>query len=413
MKSGATLTLKQIFVGLDKSTLDTLRLVARRQTYPAQTILCRQGDIGDTFYIIVDGQVAVSQQLDDGEERLLAVLGPNQSFGEMALIDDTPRMATCTTIKTAIVLEITEAVFDRLVESNPVVAYTVMRRILATTRENDRRAIADLQTKNEALAQAYAALQAAQAELVEKERLERELELAAAVQRQLLPGELPKLVDYEFAAFLEPARHVGGDFYDVIPLDETHVGLLIADVADKGFHAALFMAVTRTLFFQEGKRSLSPSQVALAVHRGMLAVAAAADVFVTAFYGVLHRPDGRLIYVRAGHDRPLLYRAGQGVAMLAGDGRFLGMIPDLSLTEHTIQLLPGDRLLLYSDGVTDAVNRPGAQYGSQRLAAALAGGGHLAAPDLVAHIAADVADFRQGTALFDDLTLLAVAVKEA
>ncbi len=412
MKSGATFTLKQTFVGLDKSTLDTLRMVARRQTYPAQAILCRQGDIGDTFYIVVAGQVAVSQQLEDGEERLLAVIGPNQSFGEMALIDDTPRMATCTTIRTTTVLEITEAVFDRLVETNPVVAYTMTQRILATTRENDRRAITDLQVKNEALAQAYAALQAAQAELVEKERLERELELAAAVQRQLLPGKLPQLPGYGFAAFLEPARQVGGDFYDVIPLDEAHVGLLIADVADKGFHAALFMAVTRTLFFQEGKRSLSPSQVALAVHRGMLGVAAAADVFVTAFYGVLHRPSGRLTYVRAGHDRPLLYRAAQGAVTLTGDGRFLGMLPDLSLTEHTIQLQSGDRLLLYSDGVTDAANRLGLQYSSQRLAAALVSGGHLAAPDLVAHIAADVDDFCQGTASFDDLTLLVVEVKE-
>ncbi len=408
MKSGATLILKRTFVGLDKRALDTLRTVAERQIYPARAVLCRQGEVGDAFFIIVDGRVGVTQRLEDGEERLLAVLGPDQSFGEMALIDDSPRMATCTTLIPTTVLTITESVFDRLVETNPVVAYTMMQRILTTARENDGRAIADLQAKNEALKQAYDVLQAAQADLVEKERLERELELAAVVQRNLLPGALPVFSDYAFAAFLEPARQVGGDFYDVFQLDEAHVGLLIADVADKGFHAALFMAVTRTLFLQEGKRSLSPAQTALEVHKGMLAVAKAADVFVTAFYGVLHRPSGRLTYVRAGHERPLLYRPGKGVDVLAGDGRFLGMLPELTLTEHTITLLPGDRLLLYSDGVTDAVNLADDQYGATRLTKAMATGGHLPASGLVAHITSDVTDFCRGAAPFDDLTLLVV-----
>ncbi|MCP4423547.1 MAG: SpoIIE family protein phosphatase [Chloroflexi bacterium] len=412
MKTGATLILERTFVGLDKSALDTLRMVAKRETYPAHTALFRQGEVGDTFYIIVEGRIAVTQRLEDGEERLLAILGPDHSFGEMALIDDTPRMAKCTTLEPTTVLEITEAVFDELVEKNPVVAYTMMRRILTTARENDSRAIADLERKNDALEKAIVALQAAQAELVVKERMEREMELAATVQRSLLPDTLPQFPDYAFAAHLEPARQVGGDFYDVIPLDDAHVGLLIADVADKGFHSALFMAVTRTLFLQEGKRSLSPAQAALAVHRGMLAVASSADVFVTAFYGVLHRPSGRLTYVRAGHDRPLLFRLGQGVGNLTGDGRFLGMWPELTLAEHTVQLQPGDRLLLYSDGVTDAVNMAGGRYGRQRLAETIKSGGHLSAPDLVAHIADAVADFSQGAPSFDDLTLLVVEARD-
>ncbi|MCB0058729.1 MAG: SpoIIE family protein phosphatase, partial [Caldilineaceae bacterium] len=118
---------------------------------------------------------------------------------------------------------------------------------------------------------------------------------------------------------------VGGDFYDVAPLDDAHVGIVLADVADKGFHAALFMAVSRTLFLQEGKHSLSPSAVALAVHRGMMEVSATDDMFVTAFYGVLHRPSGRLTYVRAAQERPLLFRPGVGVQALPADGRFLAV----------------------------------------------------------------------------------------
>jgi sigma-B regulation protein RsbU (phosphoserine phosphatase) len=330
----------------------------------------------------------------------------------MSLLDDTPRLANCITITEATILEVTEELFERLVEESPAVAYAVMLRILETARGIDKDAIKELKTKNEALEEAYAELSAAQEELVEKERLERELEVAADVQRSLLPGELPEYPGYAFAAYLRPARLVGGDFYDVMHLDDEHVGLLMADVADKGFHAALFMAMTRALFSQEGRHTLSPSHAALGVHQGMIDVASDNDMFVTAFYSVLHRPSRRLTYVRAGHDRPLLYRPGTAVQPLAGKGRFLGMLEELELEEYTIQLLPGDRLLLYSDGVPDSINSHGEHYGNQRLAQALEAAGGFSARGIVEHIAAEVADWCRDAPPFDDLTLLVAEVFE-
>lgn len=410
-KTGATTIIKTTFAGVDEETLNVLRHVAERKSYPARMVLCQQGEIEHTFYIVVDGRVSVVQRVDKGEERLLGILGKNAIFGEMSLIDNSPRMATVMTLTPTTVLEITEKVFDELVVNSPAVAYAVVQRILANTRQLDQKSIEALKSKNTALEQAYTALQAAQAEIVEKERLERELELAAAVQRNLLPGDLPQFSDYGFAAYLQPARRVGGDFYDVMALDDEHVGILIADVADKGFHAALFMAVSRTLFHQESQYSLSPASVAQAVHRGMLGVAKSGDAFVTAFYGVLHRPSGRLTYVRAGHDRPLLYQPGRDVSMLMGNGRFLGMWPELSLEEYTIQLAPDSRLVLYSDGVTDAVNQQGERYGVARLQQLLQNQGQLSANALKDAIAADVAAFCQNAAAFDDLTLLVVAAQ--
>jgi sigma-B regulation protein RsbU (phosphoserine phosphatase) len=329
----------------------------------------------------------------------------------MGLIDDSPRMANCITVAPTTVLEVTEEMFDTFLEQSPSLAYAVLQRILTTARKLDQLALRDLQQKNEELARAYADLQAAQARIVEQERLEHEMELAATVQRSLLPARLPQYSDYGFAAYLQPARQVGGDFYDVIELDGEHVGLLMADVADKGVHASLFMAVTRTLFLQEGKRSLSPAQVALAVHQGILDVASSADVFVTAFYGVLHRPSGRLTYVRAAQERPLLFRPGRPVEILKGDGRFLGMLPQLELEEFTIYLQPDDRLVLFSDGVTDAVNLNDERYGHERLAAVLVEGGRLEAAALVRHIAGDVAQWSQAAPAFDDLTLVVVEAK--
>lgn len=407
MSIGTASIISHAFGALEPQTLEALHAVAVRCTYPPQTTLCHQGEIEHTFYVVVSGNVIVTQTLEDGQERILNVIGTRGYFGEMGLIDDAPRMANCITLTPTTVLEVTEENFDNFMQQSPVLAYAVLRNILATTRNIDQQAIAELKIKTEALQKAYADLQRAQARLVEKERLVHELELAADVQRSLLPDELPQFPDYAFAAYLQPARQVGGDFYDVVALDAEHVGILIADVADKGFHAALFMAVTRTLFLQEGKHSLSPAVVATAVHHGMMETSSH-DTFLTAFYGVLHRPTGRLTYVRAAQERPLWVRPGQEIVELPGNGRFLGMLDGLQLDEYEMQLQPGDRLVLFSDGVPDAISPAEEQFGGARLTAVVAAAAHLPATALAAHIAQELACWMQDAPPFDDLTLLVV-----
>ena len=411
MDSGTTAVIRQALAGLDEDTLQLLRQVAKRVEYPPNTTLCHQGEVEHVFYVVVKGNVAVVRVLDSGEERILNMVGKNGYFGEMGLIDDSPRAANCVTLTPTTVLEVTEEAFDSFVKNSPPLANLLLQRILSNARNLDRMYIEDLQKKNEALEQAYVSLKAAQARLVEQERLERELELAAQVQRNLLRQELPQFPDYNFASYLQPARQVGGDFYDVLEIDDEHVGVLIADVADKGFHAALFMAVTRTLFLREGRHSLSPVAVALAVHEGMLEIANNDEVFLTAFYGVLHRPTGRLAYIRAAHERPFLIRPGQEVVALAGGGRFLGMMPDLSLVEETVDLLPGDRLVMFSDGVPDAVNEADQGYSNQRLAAAITACGQKSAAEIVDYLVRDVAHWQGKAAPFDDLTLLVLEAK--
>jgi len=397
---------------LDEQMLTSLRAIAAPRTYPPNTLLTRQGETEHTFYIIEGGRAAVSRRLEDGTEQLLNVLGPRQTFGEMALLDDSPRLATITTLSETQVLELNAEQFRELLRQDPELALHITRRILYNLRTLDQLAIHDLRTKNTLLQEAYLDLKAAQADLVEKERLEREMELAAEMQRSLLPAVLPRYDDYRFAAYLAPARHVGGDLFGVQPLDDEHVALLIADVADKGMYAALLMAVTRTLFMQEAQRSLSPAEVTLAVHHGLMTVGGgedgySMDAFVTAFYGVLHRPSGCLTYVRAAQDRPLLLRPGQLPLSLPGDGRFLGMLPDLELHEEVVTLQPGDSLLLYSDGVTDAHNEADESYGLERLKRvfqSVAGRG----TETLDQLAREVNTWRGRAAAFDDVTMLLV-----
>ncbi len=398
---------------LDAQMLVSLRAIAACRTYPPGSVLTRQGETEHTFYVIENGRAVVLRRLEDGTEQVLNTLGPRQAFGEMAVLDNSPRLATIRTLTETSVLEITADQFKEMIRHEPELALHITRRILSNLRTLDQLAIQDLRTKNALLQAAYLDLKAAQADLVEKERLERELELAAEMQRSLLPAVLPRYDDYRFAAYLAPARHVGGDLFGVQPLDDEHVALLLADVADKGMYAALLMAVTRTLFMQEAQRSLSPAEVALAVHRGLLTVGGGGedggmDGFVTAFYGVLHRPSGRLTYVRAAQDHPLLLRPGQPPTPLPGDGRFLGMIAELTLREQEIILQPGDTLLLYSDGVTDARNDSDESYGLERLKSALQRVGGRGAQPAIGALAGDISAWRGDAAAFDDVTMLLV-----
>ncbi len=359
------------------------------------------------FYIVEAGQVAITHKLGPTQQRLIAVRNPGEYFGEMALIENKPRSASATTLTEASVLEITEEVFNDFLAKSPGMALSMIRHITANLRTADQAAIKDLAQKNAELAKAYDELKEAQDDIVAKERMERELEIAGDVQRNLLPSAFPTTPGYSYAAENSPARHVGGDFYDVLKVDNEHVGLLLADVSDKGVHAALIMAVTRTLFVAHARRSTSPAEVALAVHNGLLEVAENDDMFVTVFYGVLNLASGRLSYVRAGQDKPLLFRAGGGPPeRLEAEGRFLGMLPGLTLEEREVTVNPGDLLVAYSDGVPDAIDLAGDSYGLERLTALL--DAHRGdSPNAVCKaILNDVFAFRGLAPAFDDITVL-------
>lgn len=400
--------IRAVFTGIDQTSLERLQEYAQRQTYPVGTVLCRQGSREHTFYLVLEGRVAVIRDLDDGQEQLIQICKEREFFGAVELLDDSVRWANAVTLMPTTVLEITESVFDQLLAESSAMSQVMMRHILQRLYEMDRATIADLTRKNEEVEKAYQELQMAQSRLLEQERWQKELEIAASVQRGLLPASLPAFHPYYFAAHLQPARTVGGDFYDVIPLDDDHIGLVLADVADKSIHAAIFMAVVRTLFWVESRHSLSPLQVAEAVHQGLLAVSSTDETFVTAFYAVLECSTGMLRYVVAGHERPLRIYAGtpSTIQPLDGWGRFLGMLPNLPLREQSVVLNPGDRLVIFSDGVPDARNRQEEEYGHERLQSCLQTYGQMPANALLGALVADLSRHCDGKELFDDLTLL-------
>ena len=253
-----------------------------------------------------------------------------------------------------------------------------------------------------------AELEAAQAELVKKERIEHELELARQVQQSVLPRKFPEIKGFEFAALNLPARQVGGDFYDVIRIDDEHFGVVVADVSDKGMPAALYMALSRSLILAEGHRSLSPRQVLENANR-LLMELGEPGMFVTVFYAVVDCRTRMMTYVRAGHDRPVILREG-GLVELGGKGMALGVMvgEPFLLVEEEIRMQAGDRLLLFSDGLVDAQANDGGRYTLERL--------HKFWQQLPLIPVKDVCDltfevlagFQQSAEQSDDMTLLAV-----
>lgn len=395
--------------GARPGVLKRLAEVAVERRFQPGQVIVQEGACGRELYLIVEGLVEVVKGRAAAEMEI-ARRGPGDFFGEMGFVEDSPRFATVRALEPTRALEFSEHDMRAALAGQPLLLYNTLRMLSGRLRQADHRMIADLRRTNQELAQAYRELREAQAALVEKERLERELELARELQQGILPHEFPDLPGVSCAACSRPARQVGGDFYDVILLSGGRVGLVMADVSDKGMSAALYMALTRSLIHAEARHRSSPRQALLSTHRFLLEMSQA-DMFVTVFYGVLDPAQGTLRYARAGHDRPLLFSSGaDGCRFLAAAGMALGIVEKVSLEEVRVDLRPGDLLVLYTDGITDANSPAGEFFGVERLRQAICAAGGLSAQGVCDLVFEHVDRFQGEAVQYDDMALLAVKV---
>ncbi len=242
----------------------------------------------------------------------------------------------------------------------------------------------------------------------ESKRLEYELQLARHIQKSFLPEACPDLPGYQIASVWQTAREVSGDFYDFVKLSDGRLAMTIADVSDKGMAAAMFMALSRTILRTMTIGKPTPRET-IARANDVILADARSDMFVTVFHAVLDPSSGRLTYVNAGHNPPLVYRVKRNkLTTLKEHGIALGVMPNISLDEYKSHLAPGDILLMYTDGVTDAINALEEEFGMDRLSDLLSSCAHLSAEELIAEIKRAVMDFTGDGAQFDDLTMIAV-----
>jgi serine phosphatase RsbU (regulator of sigma subunit)/putative methionine-R-sulfoxide reductase with GAF domain/anti-sigma regulatory factor (Ser/Thr protein kinase) len=247
-----------------------------------------------------------------------------------------------------------------------------------------------------------------QLETVGRERLEHEVELARQIQKTFLPEHLPEISGWDLAATWLMARQVGGDFYDVIELPGGRLGLLIADVSDKGMPAALFMALTRTLIRAVISNAPSPAEVLRRVN-ALIIPDNRESMFVTAVYGVLSIENGEFTYANAGHNPPVwMSGTGKKLVLLHRTGPALGIIDDLPMDQRTIVLGLEDVLLLYTDGLTEAFSPENEIFGEERLQQALKLAETSSARLVLDALEASVNKFMDPLPASDDLTMLAL-----
>ena len=203
-------------------------------------------------------------------------------------------------------------------------------------------------------------------EAQERERIEQELRIARVIQQTLLPKTLPKLSGYDIAAYYQPAREVGGDFYDTFELEDGRLGLVVGDVTDKGIPAALVMATTRTMLRVSAQRLFPPAEVLKRANEELVADIPP-NMFITCLYAILDTESGRLVYANAGHDPPYLRHHGSDVEELRARGVPLGLMPGMEYEEKEITLNRDESVLFYSDGLVEAHDPHHEMFGFPRL----------------------------------------------
>ena len=238
-------------------------------------------------------------------------------------------------------------------------------------------------------------------------RRQSELEIAATVQQQLFPRAMQKLRTIDYAGRCVAARGVGGDYYDFLELGDETLGFVLADVSGKGVPAALLMANLQACFRTQASAGVHrPAKLLEAVHRHFYS-STSSDRFATLFFGSYNDRTRRMRYVNCGHCAPLMLRAGGELARLEPTAAMLGAFEEWTCAEEEVSLNPGDTLLLYSDGVTEAANAAGEEFGEDRLVRTLRETTAQAADDVTGEIVKAVSAFSEAS-LGDDITVVAI-----
>jgi len=257
--------------------------------------------------------------------------------------------------------------------------------------------------------QASAAIETARLhrDAIEKERIERELELAAAIQREILPRSLPEIAGLELAAANFPTRQVGGDYYDFFPLSRGRLGFLVADVSGKGVPAALLVSTVHAAVHLQIDEASTIVELVERIDRHLRRYAATRK-FLTLFFGLIEPDSGTLRYVSAGHNPALLVGDSGQIERLESTGVPVGMLPNASWREEVRTMRAADLLAVYTDGLTEAANESEEEFGLERLERAITKRRDLPVRRLCDETLSRVADFARGMPQYDDQTLLVV-----
>jgi len=401
-----------LFSDLPPEELDRLMAALDVVNLKSGDMLYREGEMADKMYVIVNGKLEVNMASGTEEEMILNVLHEGEYFGEMGLIMPGGRRTAGARARGEVVLlSISRDQFVDLLHRHPELGNAMVSVLSQRLDSTNVATFRDLNEKNRQLQEAYDELKAAQEQLIEKERLERELKVAAEIQLSILPDVLPSHPSFDFGGRILPARQVGGDFYDVFDLGNNKMGVLIGDVADKGVPSAIFMARAHALIIAEADRANTPGEVLRMVNKHITRLEKSTQ-FVTALYGVLDTITRDFSYARAGHEPPLLLETDGSVERLPyKPGMALGLWENIVLDENSFVMPKGSLLVLYTDGMTDCRNPKGEPFGLERIKDTMSGLRAFTAQSGCDALFETLMNYQDGSKQDDDVTLVAVHVK--
>ncbi|HEX9012156.1 MAG TPA: SpoIIE family protein phosphatase, partial [Anaerolineaceae bacterium] len=322
-------------------------------------------DYGDRLFIILDGEVEIIKALNTSKEHILGTVKTGESLGEMSLLDPHGRRSATARCRTEVeLLDISRERFKEIQSRYPDVAMELLRLLINRMLQTELDTIADLQVKNRQLSRALDELREAQKQLIQKARMEYELQTARKIQTGILPEKPPDIPGYQVRAFYQPAREVGGDFYEFIPFADGRMLFLVGDVSGKGVPAALGMTTTHSVIRMAAQRDDSPAEI-LAQSNEALFPDFRSHMYVTCFCALLDPGRGTLTFSNAGHPPPIRIRAGEAEELVAR-GMPLGLMPGSDYASSTVEIEPGETLAFFSDGWFESHAPGGEMLGTPR-----------------------------------------------
>jgi serine phosphatase RsbU (regulator of sigma subunit)/anti-sigma regulatory factor (Ser/Thr protein kinase) len=356
-----------------------------RETHKKGETLFRAGDRADKMYFIACGSLKLPE--------IGKVVKEGDVIGEMGILSPFhARTASAVCEEDLVAYTIDKEDVIRLFKRDPALAFQLVHLCI-------KRFIENLRAETEA-----------------KERIQSELRIARDIQIGMLPRVFPPFPDrteFEIFAMMEPAKEVGGDFYDFFLVDDKHLCVVIGDVSGKGVPAALFMAICKTLLKTEALRGLPPGEILGRVNRTLIPDNETM-MFVTVFLLILNVETGEVSYSNGGHPPPLIVSGSDRLEIMDGPtGTVLGAVDGCPYSTATRTLMPGDGVFLYTDGMSEAMNANQELFSDARLKSCLGEGRGKGPADLIKHMRAAVQAFAGGIPPSDDITMVALAFKGA
>lgn len=375
----------------------------------AGEIICREGDPGTCMYIIASGEVLVSKAGDKGQTVEIARLQVGELVGEMSLFEQAPRSATVRATGPVRMWRLEAVDFTALLDQHPRIARQLLARLSSRLRRETAILAFDFGRMQANLAEHIEQLKLTQ---TARDHAESELRIAGQIQETFLPGPFDPAEcggRIQLQAAMKTARHAGGDLFDYFPLDAGHLFFAIGDVSGKGMPAAMFMSAMVVLLRTAARQWRDPAEILQRVN-DTLAVRNQSCMFVTLFIGILDVRTGEVVFANGGHTSPRRRSIAGSVAPVpTRTNMVVGALECKTFARETLTLQPGETLILYTDGITEAFNAADQLYGEKRMDRRLAAlPAEASAADLIADVMNDVAAFAGAREQSDDITMLAV-----